>query len=690
MQNLRFSRVVWAVLILGSLSFFTFRLLQLLHYGSSALFVQQPDDLVRAFWLGGRFDLKMLATVLLLTFVPASLVLLPLQRRISAVVQLLIVAFLFLTINFAAICQYFYYDFYKTPFTPLIFGFYEDDTAAVIASITGRYPVALALFVVLALTAGQTWLTYRCSRIAQAELVPALSARLVVVVTLTLLALAFFARGQLGTFPLRKQDSTVSPNPFINDLVRNAWQSLYDAARDRQEQIEIGNDPAVQLNAYGFSSLDELARTVGARSGSARDLEKFIFRRTPKNIWLAKNPPHLVFALMESWGAQPLKLSTASNDFTGALGKYLKRGPLFENFFSAQLGTHPTLEALLLNSPLSPLTQGQNGYISFPAAALKPFKEQGYRTVFVYGGGSEWRQIGRAMQHQYFDQVYEVSHILARYPHAKRNVWGVYDEDLFRFAFELLQEADKKGEKIFLFVLSTTNHVPNQMPADYKRLPLDLPKLRPHFAGKEQDSEKMAWTYQYANHQLGLFLDRVTGSALKEKTLVVATGDHNRTFLKNSFPTDSKDLFSVPAYFYLPHAYQPAFVPDTKRFAGHRDLFPTLYHLALSDTTYPGLGGNLFAKLPSQQQFAVIDNRFMFSREGALLPFVGQHPPAFQWDKTYTTLASEAQPTALLSEQGKRARAWLALTDWYTRYQVLQAGQQASSVKDVPPSALNR
>ncbi len=683
MQALRFSRTVWAVLILGTLSFFGFRLLQLLHYGDPALFSQQQNDLLRAFWLGARFDFKMLASVLLILFVPINLILLlPWCRRASAGVQLLIVAILFFTVNFAATCQYFYYDFYKTPFSPLIFGFYEDDTRAVIASIVDKYPVVLALLTVFALMAIQTLLTYRWARVPQSKQIPALSVKRMGLTFVTLLLMAFLARGQLGTFPLRGRDATVSPDPFINDLIRNAWQTLYDAASDRHEQIHIGDDPTAQLSTYGFSSLDELAHTLGARSGNAADLEAFIYRRTPSNTWLAQHPPHVVFALMESWGAHPLKLSHAKNDFTGALGKYLKRGPLFENFFSAQLGTHPALESLLINSPLSPLTQAENGYFAYPAAALKPFKEKGYRTVFIYGGGGKWRQINRAMRRQYFDEFYEESHIRARYPKASQTIWGVQDEYLFRFAHDILQEADKKGEKIFLFLLTTTNHAPNRVPSDYQRLPLDLASLRPRFSSKGLDAESMAWTYQYANHQLGLFLDQIDQSDLKNKTLVVATGDHSRAFLKYNIPAESKDFHSVPAYFYLPRAYQPAFAPDTTRFAGHRDLFPTLYNLALSDAVYPSLGANLFAPLPSQQQFSVINNRLMFSQEGALLPFVGSSPSAFKWDKTYTTLTPQAQTVPLLSEQGKRARAWLALTDWYTRYQVIQARKHPNAVKN--------
>lgn len=683
MPSLNFSRTVWAVLILGTLSFMGFRIAQLLSYGDPSLIGQQGKELARAFWMGARFDFKMLATGLLVSFVLASLIVVPkFSRKIGGYLQRAMVIALFFAANFAAICQYFYYGFYKTPFTPILFGLYEDDTHGVIAAIWSDYPVVWALLMVLALSWLQLRLTFwwargsqHVSRLTQFRWwTPA-------VVLVTLLALVFFARGQLSKFPLRDQDAVVSANPFVNDLVRNAWQTLYDAVKDRRQQINLtADDPTRQLGVYGFHSLEEVAHTLGAKSGHQEDLEAFIFRRTPPNEFVKARPPHVVFALMESWGAHQLEFDTAQNDLTGALRKHLERDTLWHNFFSAQLGTHPTLEALLLNSPLTPLTQGSYGFISYPAAAAKPFKEQGYRTLFLYGGSNAWRSIGRVMKHQYFDEVYDMGNIIERYPDAQRNVWGIYDEYLFRFAYDLLQASEARGEKVFLFLLTTTNHPPHQIPDHYKPLALELSKMAPHFSADAQNAQKMVETYQYANHQLGLFLDRIDDSALSEKTLVAATGDHNmRALLHYRQPTDSKDLYRVPAYFRVPQAYRPSYKPDPSRYAGHRDMFPSLYHLALSDAVYPHFGDNLFAEAPPQNQYAIVAFESLFSREGALLPFVGRHPSAFDWDVSQTALTASADPKPLLHEQGRQARAWLALADWYTRYQVTQGLQRSKA-----------
>ncbi len=668
MRPLRFSRSAWAVLALGTLAFFALRLAQLLHYGDAALLNGHWQELARAFWMGARFDFKVLSVLLLALLGPAGLFAASrFTRRAGAWLQRAAIPVIFFTANFTAVCQYFYYGFYKTPFTPIVFGLYEDDTQGVIAAIWSDYPVVTAVLSVIAVTALQSWLVFRFARPREG----ARPAKALAFAVATVLALVLLGRGTLGTFPLHDQDATVSADPFVNDLVRNSLQTLHDALKDRRAQVTITDKPAERLPAYGFASLADLGRSLGARGGAPDDLEAFVFRRTPHNAFAAKHPPHVVFALMESWGAHPLKFSSPRNDLAGAMQKHLQGDFLFRNFFPAQNGTHPTIEALLLNSPLTPLTQGQYGLVSFSTAAARPFKEQGYRTVFIYGGSNAWRSLGRALRHQYFDEAYDIGDILARYANAQRTVWGVYDEYLFRFAYDILERGEADGQKIFVFLVSTTNHPPHSVPASYRPLALDPASMRPYFAKDMESSEKQLQTYQYATHQLGLFLDKVTAGPLGRKTVVTATGDHNlRTLLQYRLPAETKDLYRVPGYFYVPKAYLPATRPDLDRYAGHRDMFPTLYNLALSDAVYPAFGENLFAPLPEKAQFAMTKYDLLFSRAGALLPFVGK-PVAFRWDESQAGLEQASPAPPVLLQQGEQARALTALADWYTRYQVV-------------------
>lgn len=138
---------------------------------------------------------------------------------------------------------------------------------------------------------------------------------------------------------------------------------------------------------------------------------------------------------MESWGAHQLRFSNERTNLTGKLGKYLQKDYYFNNFFSSQVSTHPSLESLLLNTPITPLTLGEYALVPYHFTAAKPFKDKGYKTVFIYGGGNGWRSLNKALPNLHFDYVYDVANIQKKYPEVESDtVWGTYDENLFRFA----------------------------------------------------------------------------------------------------------------------------------------------------------------------------------------------------------------------------------------------------------------
>ncbi|MCG1042873.1 LTA synthase family protein [Mycetohabitans sp. B8] len=678
MRSLRFARSALLVLMVGSISFEAFRIAYLLYYGGAAQVLDNVAETLHALWIGWRFDLRVLSIAILGGLLPVFVVTKwrPLKRA-AGLLQRLSIAAILLCVNLGSACQFYYYDFYGSPFNPMVFGLLGADPWGTLAAARSQYPVVRCALLMALVTAVQMWVILRLSgsaRIDRNEQArPRERMRCVLDGAVLVVLLLGLARGGLGESALDSHDAQISSRGWVNDSVRNAAQALYDAYVDRRSQARIDEDPACQLARYGFRSTDELARAVGAASGAPPDLESVVFRRTPENRFLAAHPPHVVFALMESWGAHPLEFSTASIDVAGVMAEHLQSDYLFHNVFPARLGGHAALEALLLNSPVSPLTQGDQGFVTYSTSAALPFKTKGYRTVFVYGGIGAWRSVARTMRRQNFDEVYDMAAIIGRYPDAKRTIWGVYDEYLFRFAFDLLATRDALGQKIFLFVMSTTNRPPHTVPSHYLPPPLDLSDMRRHFAADFDKGSRMMQTYQYATHQLGMFISRVEAAPFGSKTIVAATGDHPmRGLFRYQRPEQSRELYRVPGFFRVPPRYRPSFVPDLQRYAGHADFFPTLYHLALSDARYPAFGHSLFAPAAQAEQFAVINFKTMFSRDGAMMPLVGE-PAAFRWQQPTYALVPDDAPSALLSEQAARARARIALADWYVRYQVIRA-----------------
>ncbi|MNV07142.1 Lipoteichoic acid synthase 1 [compost metagenome] len=620
---------------------------------------------------GARYDLVAGAICALLVGLVAGPVWLS-GRREQAVrgAQWLLVALLLL-FALLAVCEHFYYGFYKTRFDPIVFGMFEDDTGAILETVWDDYPVIPGVLGLLLGGALLGWSVPRVGRWLGARW-PKGSARWAKVLLLVVqcLLLLLLARGTVGTFPLVRRDVTVSADPFVNALVLNAPLTLYRAARIRAKETDIGTDPLVGVHRLGFASLAQAAKAAGLPSSDPGQIRSALFPVAPGQPRTLAQSLHVVVGLMESFGQDLLYTDGPNNDLLGRLRGELAHGYRFDNFIAGQNGTHPTLEYLLLGTPITPLANGRNARLAFDTSAALPFKRAGYRTAFLYGGGSDWRELGTALPAQGFEQVYDARDIRKRFPDAHGTDWGLYDAYLFRFAQELLTQADARGERLFLVLLTTTNHPPFKLDTAHPDLPLDPNALGPRALEDKAELRKMLATYQYQADEFGGFLQQLREGPLGERTLVAAAGDHNlRSHYHYDLPAEQVDVDRVFAYLRVPAAYAPPGEgPDVHAFAGHGDLIPTLVSLALPGERYFATGRNLWER-PADGGQALAQFERLYTREGVLFPLVA--PKLHAW-RDPRHLAVEGQvPDAASAARVQHTAAGVALRDWYIREQVL-------------------
>ena len=77
---------------------------------------------------------------------------------------------------------------------------------------------------------------------------------------------------------------------------------------------------------------------------------------------------------------------------------------------------------------------------------------------------------------------------------------------------------------------------------------------------------------------------------------------------------------------------------DLNQYASHNDIFPTLFHLALSGAKYLRTGRNLFAAQQTLPQVALYDRKLLLAPEGAI-------PLTLQSDQGFRTANSTIQDT---------------------------------------------
>ena len=624
------------------------RLAQTQHYWPAG-YVVPETDVLRAWLQGLRFDLKVsaIAGFLLLPLLPwLSLVA---YRRIAAGLVFLFVAL--------ALINYHYYGFYKNPIDAVIFGVVEDDTKAIFQTIWRDFPVFGTLAAAVLLSAAALWLHAKLVCWLQPD--TRLQARSTVFAALAcvllFLALVFAGKGTIREMALQRQHITVTTSQYLNDTVPNGVIALKYAWDSRKLSQDL-QDPLLGLHAMGFATPEEAAQVLALPHGGDAEVKAALTAHPA----LAAGTPrkNLLFFLMESWSAEPLRYQAPDFDVLGRMAPTLDRACHFSNFDSAQPGTHPTLEAILFSTPITPLTLGDAGRKPIPWAIARVLKEAGYQTLFVTSARSGWRDLNRVLRVQGFDDVVDANTLKAEYPEADLGIWGVWDGYVFKYLKKRLAEqpADKP---LFVFVLSSTNHPPYDLPADYRRVPLDMRQWR-----GETDADTLRLnldTYRYATDLLGGFVQDWQKGPLKDNTIVAATGDHNvRSFGAYADPARRYQLRQVPFVIWGSNLQCGSQLASP---ASHRDMFSTLLPLVGVNGPYVNAGRNLLA--PPSDQPLNAPRALFFTGEARNAQGMWQLGNAPSFVCSHAGAATPDCRFNALDDQQERAR--FGLLDWNVR-----------------------
>ncbi len=617
------------------------------------------DSFLPAFWMGFRVDAKWLSILLLpawIAFLPAAKW--PFCWRVAKGLAGcgLFAAVLLSLVNFG------FFGFYATPINAVIFGFLQDDTKAIVKTIWSDWPVFRYFFALVLLTglpfvlaalipeskkSGFGWKRYGAAAI------------------LLTMAFAVIIRGGFSKFPLRQQDFVVSPIAFVNATVPNGMAALYTAFKG-QNGLKLKGGPNEGLRLLGFSSPQ-----------NAQQMLAGIRPNIPGGKPTLEKEPHVVLAVMESMGQDLFDLHGEGNNMLGALDGELSHAYVFRRALSIAQGTFPSLEGLLFDTPLVPITQTRYGRQELSFSRALAYKNAGYRTVFLTSGSEKWREMDETFPIQGFDEVIGMGKLQVLYPEAEVGPWGIGDAWMFRCAKTLIEQADEKGQKLFLVMLSATNHSPFKVPdgGGVKSGPVDASRL-PDYIADDRQSARLAEnlrTYQYAADALGCFVKALRTSNLLERTVVAATGDHSVRF-KYAPEGIWHRIQGVPVLFWLPAEMEKQTIkPDTTRWVSHRDIFPTLNGLVLGMTPKSYEGRNLF----SGEDFDLADafggfgeNGFGIGSWGAAAIGEGGALRCYRWEGDRLSVEKQCSSEAL--RMGNAAKAQRGLADYAVRSAILK------------------
>jgi phosphoglycerol transferase MdoB-like AlkP superfamily enzyme len=575
---------------------FFHRLAFLIWYGESGLVPRSWPELLKAFWVGLRFDASVLVyanSLPLLVYLAVRV--LPkagpwtLWKRFAIGYWTLT----FVVIQVLAILDFFYYMHFQDRLNVVMVGFFTDDTRALVSTIWKNYPIVWGTLAVILLgVAG-----YRAIKAWIEPLTLPASTKPLKLAAGTfavLLASVVAGRGSFTFYPLGLIHTQVSTDPFVNLATVNAPFRIKTALKQYFESRRYvrGN-----IKAYGFEGhRAEAFELVFGREARADESELPI--RSSRA--LLRHKPHMVVVLMESMGSYWFRYESPEFDLVGPLREQLKEAAFTLRMVPGHIGTIGSLASVLSGVPHGTrsaiLSESPYQNLQMPTSPALFFNAAGYNTRFVYGGNLGWRGIGDFARRQGFkaaDGEVEIERALGRLNGATHD-WGVFDDRLFDYVLHVLETADRPE---FIVVMTTSNHPPFEVPKSYAPPALAIPEeLKGRLLVDEPLAHARFVAARFANDSIAAFRARLKENGLAGKSVLAMTGDHGFWFAR--LPAEQVALkYMVPFALWLPDEKLTLKARErmSSGFLSHLHILPSLYDLQADPGSVPGFLPSIFS-----------------------------------------------------------------------------------------------
>ena len=435
-------------------------------------------------------------------------------------------------------------------------------------------------------------------------------------------------------------------------MVPNGIVAIEWAIKDKQRKIE-----------FELVEIEE-----GKNLAKSLFNTNLLLAKTPKNDFLAENPSHLFFALMESFGTNFLYYDDPKeNDLLGNLRPYFDNSFVFKRFLAETNSTAGSLARLFFYSPVENISQSIAQKTPLTHTPFLTYKQKGYRTIFITAGNIMWRNLSNYLPLQYVDEIYDQNDIIDSFPEAKQTLsyWGLADEFALALAKKLLLEAGE--QPLFISFLSMTNHPPYIVPKHYQPQNLSPTRLGNKYGDNDNERYLALATYQYANNALGNFIANIRASKVSDQTIIAVTGDHHVRSVRQELPTELFISDAVPFMINIPELLQKklGINYDPSRLGSHKDIFPTLFSLSLSEAEYWHLGGRNMLAVEDDKRYAFAAGHDFWADQTGLIEYRDGSFVKYQWRDN---LLIDTKTTSTNDEIKKYIENYYKLINWQISY----------------------
>ncbi|KYP14091.1 sulfatase-like hydrolase/transferase [Flavihumibacter sp. CACIAM 22H1] len=533
------------------------------------------------FWLGFRYDFRIVALLGLLLFALGSIpVLNPFKSIRAQKIWTWFLGLVFLALIVFYIIDFLHFRYLNQRLNASALAFLQD--AGISASMVWQtYPVIRLLLAVVLLT----WLMvlslkriFKWSRVENYRPVKP-GSWLFPIVFVLLAGIGIF--GRIGQYPLRWSDAFNLGSDFKANIALNPVQSFFSSFSFRTSSYDLKTVRA---------SYSKMADWLGV---SDKDSVKLNFRRQvqPDSIanWSGAATPNIVLVICESFSGYKSSMWGSPLNTTPYFNQLTREGLFFDNCFTPTIATARGVWATITGIPDVELvkTASRNPLMVDQHTIINDFNA--HKKYYFIGGSTSWANIRGILNNNITGlSIYEEDD----YTVPRIDVWGISDKHLFLEADKVLQ---KKKHPFFAIIQTADNHRPYTIPLEDREalgimeFPLDT--LRKY--GFESNEELNA--FRYTDYCFKTFIEKAKTSDYFPNTLFVFVGDHGIAgnagpLFPASWTKNSLSSNHVPLLFYAPGKIPVKRIHDI---ASQLDVLPTIAGIANIPYRNTSLGRDL-------------------------------------------------------------------------------------------------
>lgn len=536
-------------------------------------------ELWESFFLGLRYDLRMVSLLMLVMLLIGSIPPLhPFRSRGAKIFWMVLLWCGTLFTLFFFVADFAHYAYLSQRLNASVLN-YLDDAAISMDMVWQTYPVIRLIIGIVVMAFLIMWIIRRSyRRIERSKEYVSRRSRIANFIAVFFVT-GFFIFGKFDQYPLRWSDAFALGDDYRANLSFNPFQSFFSTLKFRHSGYDSKKLEQLYpiLKQYYPVVQQENNEINFERLSPARDSVKLF------------NQPNVVLVICESFSSYKSSMHGNPLNSTPFFDSLSRQGIFFDRCFTPTYGTARGVWATITGTPdvAMPKTASRNPSAVDQHTIINDFT--GYEKLYFLGGSTSWANIRGLLTNNIQGlKLYEQED----YDAPKIDVWGISDKNLFLEANKVLA---KQTKPFFAIIQTADNHRPYTIPEEDRKefKMLDVPQDSLKKFGFESLAEFNA--FRYTDFCFRKFMEASVKEQYAKNTLFVFIGDHGIPGdAGNMFPgawTDQRlTMEHVPLLFYAPNAIAARRVHTI---SSQVDVMPTIASLCNIPYTNTTLGRDM-------------------------------------------------------------------------------------------------